>query len=284
MLDAAPAIPARDSATEFQAFDRADRVLRLLAEKGVDVAGKSVVDLGTGFGFLAIAAAQRGASHVVAIDANPNRLDQVEARASAAGVAVETRNTNLLRPDALPDADIAFLIGVVEYAGLWEDRVAVADLQRQIFRTAYESLRPGGLLVFGSKNRIWPRFLVDDVHRRKPLLNVLPRRVADWLSLAVDGVPYRHHIHSPRRWRAMVLAAGFSDVETYYPHFSYQFPLLLRKRPSLRDLVEIRRMPMVSEERRAALSRVWPAKGALMALGARAGLPLSHSIVLIARR
>ena len=54
---------------------------------GLDLSGKSVVDVGTGSGILALAAARAGAAKVVAADINPNAALSADENARANGLA-----------------------------------------------------------------------------------------------------------------------------------------------------------------------------------------------------
>lgn len=54
----------------------------------IEVAGKSIVDVGTGSGILAIAAAKRGASPVVGVDTDPLAVDAARENAMRNGVAI----------------------------------------------------------------------------------------------------------------------------------------------------------------------------------------------------
>jgi HemK-related putative methylase len=54
---------------------------------GLDLAGKRVVDVGTGTGILALAAARSGAASVLAIDINPKATEAAAENASANGLA-----------------------------------------------------------------------------------------------------------------------------------------------------------------------------------------------------
>jgi SAM-dependent methyltransferase len=281
----APCIPARDDATELADFHRAQRFLELLGTVGVSVAGRRIADLGTGYGSIAIECARAGAAEVLALDADDDRLAEVRRRADAAGVQLDTRHANLLSPPAdLHQADLAFLIGVVEYAGLWDQGESVHALQRSVLATAHTVLGEGGTLVLGSKNRLWPRFAVADVHTRLPLVNVLPRRAADRLSRAMSGRPYRHHVHSPTGWRRLLVESGFRDVRTYIPYFSYQLPILISERPSLKLLKSIAALTLSSTEDAAARGARWRAKAVLMGVAGHLRLPVSHSVVMVARK
>jgi SAM-dependent methyltransferase len=278
-------IPVRDDAAEFATFARGFRTLECLSEIGIDVPGRRVVDLGAGYGSLSIAAARRGASSVLAVDVHPRRLAEIQARATDHGVEVDVLRLNLLSGwPAEPTADLAFLFGVVEYAGLWSDSGSPSDLQLELLRTAYGALRPGGRLVLGTKNRAWPGFAIRDVHTGQPLVNVLPRRAADRWSQRRDGTAYRHHLHAPRGWATLLEAAGFEQATAYVPYFSYQFPIKLTRRPVPSDIAEVKRLAPTGAQRAAALGRVPTLKGALMATAAAVRLPISHSSVIVATR
>ena len=280
-----PEIPARDDVAEFRTFHRGDRMMAALREIGVEVAGKRVVDLGAGYGSCAIAAASAGAASVLAVDIHQDRLDVIAARADERGVEVELKRINLLHPATLSgDADVVFLVGVVEYAGLWDTDTPVSALQERVFTTAYRSLREGGQLVFGSKNRLWPRYVVKDANTGQPLVNVLPRGWADRLSLRISGEPYRHHIHSPAGWMKLMHKAGFGPVQCFCPFLSYQFPLKIVRRPTVRHVREIRRSLRNPEESKVAWGRLGTARAGLMVASSTVGLPVAHSVVAVATK
>lgn len=277
-------IPVRDDATEFRAFDRAPMVLAALAGIGVSPAGKRVVDLGAGFGSLSLACASI-ASSVVAVDIHPDRIAAINARSNDAGLKVEARVADLLQ-QTLGDvrADMAFMFGVAEYAGLWNLSEDVAALQGKVFRSAFDSLRPGGKLVFGSKNRAWIRFLARDANTGQPLVNALPRRAADLLSRRMSGKPYRQHIHTPNGWSKLIEAAGFTNVKTFSPYLSYQFPVKIVSRPSLRDAGELKRLNLSPDARRVAWGKLGMAKARFMGIAGVVGIPMTHSVIVVAEK
>lgn len=278
-------IPARDDVTELRSFRRGERFIKLLEDVGVDVAGQNVVDLGAGFGSLSLAAAKAGAQNVVAVDVDAGRLQAVAVRAAAQEAEVQVLRANLL--EGVPEvrhAHVALLVGVVEYAGLWDRSAPVRELQRRVFKTAFDCLLPGGHLVFGSKNRLWPRFVVKDANTSQPLVNVLPRRIADRLSLRLAGVPYRHHIHSPRSWAKALGEVGFDPVDCYFPFLSYQLPLRFAGRPSCSDLRLARAQLQTREDYESAWGRLGSLRAALMIGSATLKLPVSHSVVAVATK
>jgi ribosomal protein L11 methyltransferase len=100
------------------------------------LAGRSVVDVGTGSGVLAIAAAQLGARAVVAIDDDPDALDSAVANVALNGLAagaVDARIGNLLA-ESLPVSDV--VIGNLTGA-----------LLRRAAATLIAAIAPGGSLI-----------------------------------------------------------------------------------------------------------------------------------------
>lgn len=77
------------------------------------VRGRSVLDLGTGSGLVAIAAAMAGAREAVAVDTDPHALAALSLNAAANGVAVKGMLADLTAGDPLP-ADL-ILVGDLFY-------------------------------------------------------------------------------------------------------------------------------------------------------------------------
>jgi predicted nicotinamide N-methyase len=77
------------------------------------VAGKSVLDLGTGSGLVAIAAALAGAAKIVACDIDPAALVAAGLNAALNGVEIETLHADLL--DGTPPNVDCVLVGDVFY-------------------------------------------------------------------------------------------------------------------------------------------------------------------------
>ncbi len=108
----------------------------VLMQPGI-VAGRSVLDLGTGSGLVAIAAMQAGAGHVLAVDNDADAIAAAEANAAANGVAIAMLCADIL--DAQPPCGI----DVVLVGDLFYDRVVAARV------TAFlESCAAAGAQVF----------------------------------------------------------------------------------------------------------------------------------------
>lgn len=282
VLDDTHAVPGFNRGAHF--------VNKLQQELGLSIAGKNIADLGAGYGSNALACAAAGASHVVALDASADRVKEIALRAKQQGLSVEAIHANLLLPFAerlQEPVDVALLIGVVEYAGLWQLDQSVDELQGKVLRHAFESLKPGGILIMATKNRLWPSFMWRDIHTGQPLVNILPRSLADRLSLRLDGKPYREHVRSPQGWSKIVQNAGFRNVTTYVPIFSYQYPLMITKRLTVAQLRSAGHRSLVEGEYQlpdVAYGRLSMAKALLIGLSSMLHLPISHSLIVVAER
>ena len=98
------------------------------------VAGLRVLDLGSGSGLVAIAAAKAGAAHVCAVDNDADAVAASEANAAANGVAIESMCADLLDSEP-PEIDVV-LVGDLFY-----DRAVATRVTRFLDRCAESSAR-----------------------------------------------------------------------------------------------------------------------------------------------
>jgi predicted nicotinamide N-methyase len=117
------------------------------------VAGKSVLDLGSGSGLAAIAARRAGGLSVLAADIDPWAIAAVELNAAANGLAIATTPANLLAA-APPAVDVVLVgdlfyerslaesvLGFIERAAARGMQVLIGDPQRSYFpRGRFEKL------------------------------------------------------------------------------------------------------------------------------------------------
>jgi predicted nicotinamide N-methyase len=85
------------------------------------IRGRRILDLGSGSGLVAIAAAKAGAAHTVAVDINAHAIAAVGLNAAANGVAIDTMQADIL--DGLPQACDMILAGDVFYEAQLATRV-----------------------------------------------------------------------------------------------------------------------------------------------------------------
>jgi release factor glutamine methyltransferase len=122
---------------------------------GLDLRGKRVIDVGTGTGILALAAARAGAERVVAADINPNAALNADenARANGMGGRVVGLCSNLLAALAPRPLFDVILSSPPKHAGEprdltdrgWHAGPAYRDVAA-LFDQARERLKPGGRL------------------------------------------------------------------------------------------------------------------------------------------
>jgi predicted nicotinamide N-methyase len=106
------------------------------------LAGAFVVDLGTGSGLTAIAAAKAGAARVLAADIDRISLAAVDLNAALNGVAVETTAEDLLL--AAPQKADVVLVGDLFYE---------RDLAERVTRYIEAAAAQGGLVLIGDPQR-----------------------------------------------------------------------------------------------------------------------------------
>lgn len=78
-------------------------IARLLLDEPQWVRGKRVLDLASGSGVCAIAAARAGAAQVIAVDRDALAAQAITLNAEINGVVVEARAEDIVKPDAPPD-------------------------------------------------------------------------------------------------------------------------------------------------------------------------------------
>lgn len=126
---------AEGEAPPFWAFcwGSGQALARYVLDHPESVRGKRVVDLGTGSGIVAIAAARAGAAHVLATDLDPLSRRAAELNAELNHVAIETAPEPPARWDLMLAADVLYETGLREWIlGEALDRgpILLADPQR----------------------------------------------------------------------------------------------------------------------------------------------------------
>ncbi len=144
--------------------------------------GRSVVDLGCGFGWFCRWAQEQGAADVLGLDVSDNMLTR--ARATTHGAAIRYQRMDLEQLQLAPRSiDLAYSALTLHYL----ERLPA------LFATVHQALKPGGRFVFSVEHPIYtaparPGFVQDsDGQRIWPLNHYAlrgPRRT-DWLAKGV---------------------------------------------------------------------------------------------------
>lgn len=135
----------------------------LSALQAIDLHGKSVLDVGTGTGVLALAATQLGASRVLAVDTDPTAVATARGNAEANGLAVEVREGSAEAAEGRYDVVVANLdtATVRALAGALAARLTdagtliVSGVSRPRCEEAADALSAAGLAVDVQPGREW---------------------------------------------------------------------------------------------------------------------------------
>ncbi len=208
---------------------RGDLLLRCLERAKIEL-GDCLLDVGCGYGGISIAYARTGRA-AISIDINPSNIAVLQSRLDAGeagpGKVMPHEGSALSIPVDDEVADLATMIGVIEWMGYTNDALDPRELQLIALKECLRSLRPGGHLIIGTKNRLFPRYVLKDAQTRKPLVNILPRPIAKYISKRFWAQDYRGYIYSYWGWRKLLSEAGFQVKGAYVPIYSYQYPLYL---------------------------------------------------------
>jgi ubiquinone/menaquinone biosynthesis C-methylase UbiE len=177
-------------------------LLRLLAEQGAGpIEGRKVLDLGAGFGALALYFAHLGAE-VVAVDPNEQRLQVAAEIAGRRGLAV---SAVIAHAEALPlpDSSIDLIV-----ANNCLSYIVEEDASRQALEEMLRVLRPGGWLVVRNPNRLHPR----DAFTGLPLVGMLGPSLARRVVARLGRHRSEARMRSPGGSVRQLRTAGFSEV------------------------------------------------------------------------
>ena len=167
-----------------------------------DVRGRSVVDLGCGFGWFCRWADEQGAADVLGLDVSDNML--ARARDTTRSLTVRYQRADLEQLQLAPQSiDLAYSSLTLHY------------LERlpELLATVHQALKPGGRFVFSAEHPIYtaparPGFIQDSEGRRIwPLNHYALRgpRSTDWLA---KGVIKQHRTMGD--YVNLLIRAGFT--------------------------------------------------------------------------
>ena len=227
-----PTTPTRSSTTPTSPQAQGHKIERLLDEAGV-TDGSRVLEIGTGWGELAIRAARRGAT-VHSITLSVEQLELAEERIAAAGFA-DRVTVELMDYRALADTgrtyDAVLSVEMIEAVG--------HEFWGTYFQTIDQVLAPGGRVAIQAITMPHDRMLATrDGHTWinkyifpggfLPSVEVIDEITRDETSLRLAGQLEMgsHYAETLRRWdrrflaqRDAVLALGFDDMFMRVWHF-----------------------------------------------------------------
>src|SRR5262245_28967714 len=200
-----------------------DGLVRLL---GADtLAGKSLLDLGCGYGLHAVAGALLGASHVVALDIDPAAVATARAvlHRHAPGASFEVRELSVfdLVPESFRRFAMVYSWGVLHHTGA----------MREAMEIAARVVEPGGLFAFALYHRtrlcgFW-RWEKRWYSRASPRAQERARKLYVALlrlRFRLTGRDFRAYVANYKSQRGMDFAHDAHDWLGGYPYDSIAAP------------------------------------------------------------
>lgn len=187
------------------AESRAAVLEHALAQAGIEsVDGLDVLDIGCGFGALALVFAARGAN-VVALDPNLDRFEQVGRRAAEAhGLGVRWVAGSMQSMDV---GQAAFDVAVMNNSLCY---LVPRPLRREALNRTLTALRPGGVVVIRNPNRIHP----VDQFSGLPFVGMLGPRTARLIARLFRRKNRSHvRLLTQRAAKRELRRVGFAEVQ-----------------------------------------------------------------------
>lgn len=186
----------------------------------------TVLDLGAGWGQTARPLARN--RPVVALEPVAERLAFIRAAA---------RQDGLERQMAFVEADyfevefasrfsVINAIGVLEWAGAFQNQVDPQERQRAFLCKARGELAPGGCLILGIENRLGLKYLLGcpDDHLGVPHVASLPAPLARERWASTSGHRLQSFTYSQAELATLLRTAGFARVDFFGAFPDYKLP------------------------------------------------------------
>jgi ubiquinone/menaquinone biosynthesis C-methylase UbiE len=186
-----------------------------------------ILDIGCGWGALSIECA-RESGQVHCLDVSQSKLEFVAARATAEGLNnVVAINFDFADGLPFPDAsfDLIIINGVLEWAGAFRTDERPEFYQNKLLSEARRALKDDGTLYLGIENRIgyWYFFGHMDEHSFTHFTTLMPRWMANLVTRAVHGRPYRAYTYSMGQLKSLLSNNGYSECKFLYPAPNYRY-------------------------------------------------------------
>jgi len=148
-------------------IDRGREIARILAP-WTSLEGKSVLDIGCGFGGLLIVMKEAGAAHLAGVETDPNRLHWSGVRLRALGYEVDLRPLDICAERTVADLGSYDVI-------LAQDVIEHVEDQSIAIRHIAQLLGPRGVVYLQVGNKFSPEQLAGDHHYHLPGITMLSR-------------------------------------------------------------------------------------------------------------
>lgn len=194
------------------------------------MAGSRVLDVGAGWGQIALPLAREFAAEVTALEPTAERLAFIRAAATQENVADRMRflEADFFEVQFGPSFDLICCIGVLE----WVPRFRAGDpraTQLDFLRRIRAALRPGGSCCVGIENRLGLKYLLGerDDHTSLRGISVLDASLAAEKHRAATGTELRAFTYTHAEYLTLFQEAGFATVESHAAYPDYKLPQLI---------------------------------------------------------
>ncbi len=178
------------------------------------------VDIGAGTGGIAC----QLECGMTAIDSDQANVEFMKIRAGQEKLphfqAIEADAVSLPLPS--DKYDLVSMVGVLEWVALGHT-AEPREVQLEALREVNRVLKPGGYFYLGIENRDFIGYYLDTVepHTNLKFVSLLNREKANQVSLDRRELPYREYTYTSDEMVALLIKAGFSDIQPYWLHPNY---------------------------------------------------------------
>jgi SAM-dependent methyltransferase len=193
--------------------------------------GAKVLDIGSGWGQIALPLAQNKNNEVTALEPTPERLAFIQAAATQEQV---TDRMHFVQADFFdlefePQSfDLICSIGVLEWVAKFRPGEP-AKVQAEFLNRIRALLKPGGQLVIGIENRLGLKYLLGapDDHLGVPNIAIYDAALATQKWKAQSGQSLRSFTFTRSELAELLAAAGFRPATFFAALPDYKLPKLI---------------------------------------------------------
>jgi 2-polyprenyl-3-methyl-5-hydroxy-6-metoxy-1,4-benzoquinol methylase len=189
--------------------------------------GAKVLDIGSGWGQIALPLARDAKAEVVALEPTPERLAFIQAAAQQEGVAnrMYFLQADFFDVEFESRFDLITCIGVLEWVPKFRNGDP-REVQIEFLRRARNLLAPDGQLVIGIENRLGLKYLLGapDDHLGTPNIAVYDATLASQKWLTQSGQPLRSFTFTRAELAELLATAGFRETTFFAALPDYKLP------------------------------------------------------------
>jgi len=202
----------------------------LFVQQHPPLPGAKVLDVGAGWGQIALPLARRPGVVVSALEPTRERLAFIQAAATQEQLAGRMHfiQADFLDLEFEPTFDLICCIGVLE----WVPKFRPGEprkVQLEFLRRVHAALRPGGKCYVGIENRLGLKYLMGgrDDHTSQRNVSVFDAVLATTKHRALTGEELRSFTYTHAEYIALFNEAGFKQIETHVAFPDYKVPQLI---------------------------------------------------------